>query len=131
MAARPAQAKKSHRSTDKLRKVEKTSSRMQKIQNFRIWGKPSIHGSGERIQAASVSNRKMARGSLIGGRRIGSPENNKAARASAIRMLNAAMESTIDAAAANVSQSAARDINDGDGFMKADLQYARATKESG
>jgi hypothetical protein len=32
-------------------------------------------------------------------------------------MLNAAMESTIDAAAAKVSQSAARDINDGDGFI--------------
>src|ERR1039458_8131430 len=112
MEARPAQARKSHRSTDKLRRVEKTSSRIQKIQNFRIWGKPSIQGSGEKIHAATVRSRKMPRGSLMGGRRSGSPENSKAASARAIRMLNAAMESTIDEAAAKVSHRAARDFND-------------------
>src|SRR5271157_652903 len=131
MEARPAHARKSQRSTDKLRRVEKTSSRMQKSQNFRIWGKPAIQGSGEKIHATTVRSRKMPRGSLMAGRRNGSPENSRAARARAIKMLNAAMESTIDAAAAKVSQSAARDINEGDGFMGADLQYARGTKESG
>src|ERR1035438_6292818 len=121
MEARPAQVRKSPRSTDKLRRVEKTSSRMQKIQNFRIWGKPSIQGSGEKTHAATVSSTKMPSGSLMGGRRSGAPENSKAASARAIRMLNAAMDSTIDAAAAKVSQTAARDINDCDGFMLGEL----------
>src|ERR1035438_4972691 len=91
---------------------------MQKTQNFRIWGYPSIHGSGEKIQAMSVRAIKIPRGNLIGGSRSFSPENNKAASAMPIKILQIAMENTMDAAAPKVNQRAARDMNDSGGFIE-------------
>ena len=88
-------------------------------------------GFPEKAIAISVNSRKSPRGSLIGGSRSLSPDNNRAARASPRRICEGAIPTTIAAQDAKANQRAASNIGDSQAFTSLDYAIAPVLHKAG